>query len=162
MRIQWRRLAGEPPSWEDVERRHDDGEDDRIRRHPVTVGLGEEVKGMCSRIPRKAGLDPLIQVEAAVQEKAKGQEASRESVVPTNGPEVRIVDEEQKKQQEAGEDQITPRPGAGEARRSTAEEVRTCRSWSPPRTFSLSFPWPRFSRHGWRLIVPPRHWTVNM
>jgi hypothetical protein len=58
---------------------------------------------MISLRPRKARANPLIQVEAVVQEKAKGQEASRESVVPTSGPEVRIVNDEQKKQQEAEE-----------------------------------------------------------
>jgi hypothetical protein len=39
-----------------------------------------------------------------IQEKAKGQQAGRESVVPTDGAEVRIVDEEQKQQQGAEED----------------------------------------------------------
>jgi acyl-coenzyme A synthetase/AMP-(fatty) acid ligase len=68
-------------------------------------------------------LDPFIQVEAVVQEKAKGQVASRETVIPTSGTEVRIVNDEQKKQQEAEEGQITPRSGAGEAWRSAAEAI---------------------------------------
>ena len=148
---------GDPPSWQDVERRHENGGDDRILRHPVTVGLLDEVRPIWPQRLRKAALHPWIQVEVVVKENTKGQVASRETVVPTNGPEVRIVNDQQKKQQEAGEDQITPRSGAGEARRSTAEVVRTRRSWFPPRTFSLPFPWARFSRHGWKLIVPPRH-----
>ena len=103
MRIQWRRLAGEPPSWQDVERRHDNGGDDRIPRYPVTVGLVGEVRPIWPQRLRKAALHPLIQVEVVVQEKAEGQEASRETDVPTRGSEVRIVNDEQKKQQEAEE-----------------------------------------------------------
>ena len=153
---------GDPPSWQDVERRHDKGGDDRIPRHPVTVGLVDEVRPTWPQRLRKAGLHPLIQVEVVVQEKAKGQVTSRETVVRMNGAEVRVVNDEQQKQQEAGEDQIPPRSGAGEARRSSAEVIRTRRSWSTPRTFSLPFPWARISRHGSRVIVPARHGTVNM
>src|SRR5208337_2290960 len=111
---------------------------------------------MYSQSRREGGWDPMIQVEAVVQEQAKGQEASRESVDRMDGPEVQIVNHEQKKQ-ETKEGQVTPRLGTGEARRSTAEAVRTRRSWSPQRTFSLPIPRARFSRHGRRLIVSSQH-----
>jgi hypothetical protein len=75
-----------------------------------------------------------------VQKEAKGQEASRETVVGTNGPEVRVVNDEQKKQQEAEDEQTTPGPGAGEALCSIAEAIRSYLTWSPQRTFSSPFP----------------------
>jgi hypothetical protein len=64
----------------------------------VVVGLGGEIQPTFSQRLRQAGLDPSIQVEAVVQEEAKGQEASRETVVRTNGSEVGIISDEEKKQ----------------------------------------------------------------
>jgi hypothetical protein len=54
----------------------------------VIVGLGGEPQPAWTLKFRQVGLDPLIQVEAVVQKKVKGQEASRESVERANGSEV--------------------------------------------------------------------------
>jgi hypothetical protein len=106
----------------------------------VVVGLGSEPRLLWTLELCKVGLDPLIQVEAVVQEDAKGQEASRQSVKRANGSEVRIVNDKEKKQQEGEKRQLTPRPGAWEAGGFTVEALRTRTGRSAQRTFSLPFP----------------------
>ena len=124
----------------------------------MTVGLGGEVHSQPTRRQRKKELQPLIQIEVMVQEKAKGQETSWEIVARIIGAEVGIVNDEQKKQQETEDGQITPRSGAGEARRSPAGAIRTHRQ----RTFSLAFSKDPFSGHRCKPIVPPRHLPVKL
>jgi hypothetical protein len=66
--------------------------------------LGGEVSPMRSQGLVKNRFDPSIQVEAVVQEKVKGEEAIRESVVRANGTKICVVNDEEKKQQEAEQD----------------------------------------------------------
>ena len=55
----------------------------------------------------QTGLDPLIQIEAVVEEEAEGQKTSRVSVIPADGPEVQIIDDKQKKQEAPEGNRIT-------------------------------------------------------
>ena len=115
----------------------------RNTRH-VTGGLSE------------ARLDPMIQAEAVVQKNAKRQETSRDGVVPTNSPEVRIINQEEKNEQQAEEGSISERTNIGEVGRLSAEATRNCRPRSAQRQFSRPFSWAHGAYPGRRLLEPMR------
>ena len=133
-------MPGEPPRGQDVERRYENRSGDRIGRNQASMRTGGEVCPMRSQGLRKKRFDPAIQVGVVVQEKVKGEEAIRKAVVRTNGTKVQIVNDEEKKQQEAEQDPIATGFARGNARSATAEAVRTRRSGSPQLTFPLLSP----------------------
>ena len=58
-------------------------------------------------------LDPLIQIQAVVEEEAEGQKTSRVSVIPADSPQVQVIDDEQKKQEAPEGDRIRSALGTG-------------------------------------------------